>query len=242
MGAIAFVIGKIAFAAIGVAVGWQLAAEVRRGESPGPHRVALAALSVGGLGLVAMPLADALGSEALSLGGEVAVRIALLLLCLFIARTFRPGALGLAGAAACGLLLLATLAWDVAAQPALTRYDYARPSSHASQLSAAIPFAWSALESGVLWRRARRRLRIGLGEPVLAERFLLWSLATACFVAISLLAIAAGEAEAAGLAERADRIHGVRGLLYLTISGLVWRARFRGPEQRQETSDARPAA
>jgi len=233
MGDAAFVLGKIAFAAIGIAVGGQLVAEARRGDGLGLHTVALAAVGVAGLGLLAMPLADALGSERLSLAGEVAVRAALLGLCFFVAGTFRPGTAGLAAAAACAALLVGTLLWDVLAQPSLLRYDYTRPSSHANQLAVALPFAWSALESGAAWRRARRRVRVGLEDPRLAEHFLLWSLATACFVGICGLAVAAGLAEQAGAGRGADLAHGLRGVLYLAITGLVWRARFAGRAGRR---------
>lgn len=228
MGAVIFLIGRVAFAAIGVAVGWQLVAEARRGDGIGLHTVALAAIGVGGLGLLAMPLADTLASEALSLTGEIAVRAAMLLLCFFIAATFRPGPAGVAGAAICSALLIATLVWDVHAQPSLVHYDYGRPSSHANQLAAAIPFAWSAVESAALWRRARRRIRVGLGDPVLAERFLLWSAITTCFVAICGLAIVSGLAHAAGATRGAGVAQGLRGVVYLAITGLVWRARFAG--------------
>lgn len=226
MGEGLFVLGKLAFAAIGVAVGWQLAVEARRGDAVGLHTLALAAIGVGGLGLLAMPLANGLGSEALSLAGEGAVRIALLLLCFFVARTFRPGAVGLALAVACSASLIATLVWDVRAQPSLIHYDYALASSHANQAAAALPFAWSVLESTAAWRRTRRRARIGLADPVLAERFLLWGLTTSCFVGINGLAIAGGVASASGATGAAELAHGLRGVLYLAISAFVWRVRF----------------
>jgi hypothetical protein len=37
-------------------------------------------------------------------------------------------------------------------------------------------FVWSALESTLYYHAARRRLDIGLAEPVVTNRFLLWSL------------------------------------------------------------------
>lgn len=236
MGALLFLMGRVAFAAIGVAVGWQLVGEARRGGGIGLHTIALAAIAVGGLGLLAMPLADALASQGLSLAGEIAVRVAMLLLCFFVAGTFRPGPAGVAAAGLCSVLLVATLVWDALAQTSLVAYDYTRPSSHANQLAVAIPFAWSALESAVLWRRNRRRMRIGLGDPVLAERFLLWSAITTCFVGICLLAIAAGLASAAGATHGAALAQGLRGGLYLAITGLVWRARFAAPRPAASTA------
>jgi hypothetical protein len=133
---------------------------------------------------------------------------------------------GVAGAALCSAFIVSTLVWDAWTQPSLVDYDYARRSSHATQLSAAIPFAWSAAEAGAAWLRTRRRLRIGLADPRLAERFLLWCWITSCLVLICLLAIASGVAAHAGAHRIEDLAQGLRGGLYLVITALVWRARF----------------
>jgi hypothetical protein len=188
--------------------------------------LALAAIGVGGLGLLAMPLAEALGVEALSLTGEVLVRIAMLMLCFFIAGTFRPGPVGRAGALLCASFIVSTLAWDVSSQPTLLHYDYGRWSSHATQLSAAIPFAWSAGEAALAWLRTRRRARLGLADPQVTERFLIWCLATSGLVTICLLAIVSGAAAASGAHGAASVAQGLRGLLYLVVTALIWRARF----------------
>lgn len=39
-----------------------------------------------------------------------------------------------------------------------------------------VSFAWTAIEGFREWTRARRRLRIGIGDEVVANRFLLWGL------------------------------------------------------------------
>jgi len=221
-------IGKLAFAAIGIAVGARLAVTARHERALGLHTVALAAICLGGLGLLALPIGTMLASVGLVLAGEAAVRAGMLLLCVFIAGTFRPGPAGMALAALCAAALVAAIVWDVRAQPSLIVYDYARPSSHANQLSIAVPFAWATAESVALWSRGRRRLRLGLIEPVLVRRYALWSVTTACFVGICLLAIAsgiAGEAGARGLAEAAQAL---RGVLYLVITVCVGLGVFPG--------------
>lgn len=43
-------------------------------------------------------------------------------------------------------------------------------------------FAWPALESFRHYRMFRRRLRIGLGDPVLTDRFRLWTISTGAIV------------------------------------------------------------
>lgn len=39
-----------------------------------------------------------------------------------------------------------------------------------------VPFAWLGVEAGVQWTGARRRVSLGLIDPMVAQRFLLWSL------------------------------------------------------------------
>lgn len=212
-------LGKLSFAGVGVAVGWKLLGEFRHHGGVGLHAVALAAIAMGGVGLVTIPIGEVADSLAIVLAGEVMVRIAMVLLCVFIARTFRPSSsLGTTGGSTCAALLLATLAWDVAAQPSMTEYDFALRSAQANQLSIALPFAWSALESAILFQRARRRLSIGLAEPVVVMRYALWVVATGGFVMICVLAALAGEAQRAGLPAWFDAAQGARGLLYVVAS------------------------
>lgn len=49
-----------------------------------------------------------------------------------------------------------------------------------------VPFAWSAIEAQLAFRASRRREAIGLGDPVVTNRFLLWSLFA--FVALAMVA------------------------------------------------------
>ena len=220
-------VGKLAFASVGLAVGVRMAILARREGGFGLHSVALAAIAVGGFGMLVAPAADLLESGALAVVSELGVRVGLLLLCAFIAGTFRPGPVGTVAASACGLLLLASMAWDILGQPSMIQYDYTRWSSHGNQAAVALPFAWSAVESAVLWIRARRRVALELEEPEVAERFLLWTITTACFVAICGLAIANGFALAAGAPELSGAAQATRGLLYGVITVCIWRGVFR---------------
>ena len=221
MAALILLLGKLSFAAIGIAVGVKLGLATRR-DGLGLHTVALAAICLGGIGLLAMPAAIPLASVPLALTGELAVRAAMLLLCAFIAATFRPGPLGWLAAFVCGSFVVAALVWDQLAQASLLDYDYTQLSSHVNQLSVATPFAWSAVESGLLWSRGRRRLALGLSDPLAVRQYLLWSVTTACFVGVCLLAIATGLAQAAGDPGAADLAQIARGLLYGAITACVW--------------------
>jgi len=57
-------------------------------------------------------------------------------------------------------------------------------------------FVWTGLESTGFWLKMRRRARLGLADPVVANRFLLWGLAA--LVAIACMAIVAS-AKASGV-------------------------------------------
>jgi hypothetical protein len=52
-------------------------------------------------------------------------------------------------------------------------------------------FAWCAVEALLYHRRMRRRLRLGLGDPVVANRFLLWAIASSGLVVAFLAFLAA---------------------------------------------------
>jgi hypothetical protein len=49
-------------------------------------------------------------------------------------------------------------------------------------------YVWTASESFRYYLSSRRQLRLGLIEPSVSNRFLLWSLASACFLAIAITA------------------------------------------------------
>ncbi len=229
--------GKLVFAVMGVAVGFRLAGTMREQGAWGLHTVALAAICVGGIGLLLMPLADIVGSFAILVAAEAGIRIGMLLLCVFIAGTFRPTPIGWLGAALAGLFLVASIVWDLRSQTLGVAYDYSLASSNANQLSIAVPFAWATVESLLLWRSARRRLELGLATPALVRGYGLWAITTACFVGICVLAIAGGLFAAAGLTLGADLAHAMRGVLYFVLTAAIWLGLFRRTEQA-ETGDA----
>jgi hypothetical protein len=230
-GTAVLIAGKIAFAAVGLAVGVHLMRSARHEASLGLHTLASAAIFVGGLGLVLIPLGHGIGPGPAGWitahAGELAMRIGMAILCVFVLRVFRPeSAAAQAWAGTCIAALVASLAWDVSAQSQWWRYDDSLPSAYAAQLAIALPFAWSCFESGLHFQRSSRRLGLGLVDPLVPRRFLLWTLATASFSGVCLLAVVAGWARAAGQAELASFASGTRGLLYGAISYLVWAGIF----------------
>jgi hypothetical protein len=103
---------------------------------------------------------------------------------LFVRNVFRPGerwALGLTGLAIA--LLLCNGAWTLVA---VATASAGTPSAQAQSVPGAIvlalftaAFGWAALEAGLYHARARRQARIGLLEPVVVNRFLLWTVSSA---------------------------------------------------------------
>jgi hypothetical protein len=235
------ILGKLCFAAIGVAVGARLAREARSQDGIGLHAVALAAVCIGGIGLAVIAIGEWLGDTPTGAGvvltGEWSMRAGMVLFCVFIWRAFRPGGLlGGAAAGGCAALLIGALLFDILSQPSVAHYDYGLLSAQLCQLSIAVPFAWSCLESGVLWGRARRRLALGLADPAVVRRYLLWWCAMLCFVLICVLAIAAGEAHDAGRNGLADAAQAARGILYLAVTALAWLGVF--SSTREEPASA----
>ena len=120
----------------------------------------------------------------------------ILAIALFTARVFRPGsglasaaviasALGLAGLGIAQGLTTGYLAVATREDPALFIRGF-------NLIQSAI-FAWTAGEAFGYTRTLRRRLALGLGDPVVLDRVLLWGRASAIASAIYVL-YAAGEA------------------------------------------------
>jgi len=220
-------LGKLMFAMGGLAAGVVLLRAAPPGGRMGSHALGVAAIFIGGIGVGLFPIANRLpGSLAgfsIWLTAECLMRTGVALLGFFLWRVFRPRSrAALAGAVGCVALLFGTLAWDQAAQLTWWQYDYALPSACAAQLAFAVPFAWSAVETALEWRRSQRRLALGLADRQVSHRFLLWCLATSALVGICLLAIFVGWLGAQGQVEFAAAARLVRGLLYLVIVGSLW--------------------
>jgi hypothetical protein len=153
-------------------IGYPLAVAARNGAAATPE------------GTAAL-IAAALGFQDIGCAGMAVATVA----------TFRPGvawARGLA-AAVCAVLLGS---WLVE----LATHDFARPVGTSPQYfvglgARVLPVVWSAAESWSYFARLRRRLRVGLGDAVVADRFRLWATsatATAFAFAVFLCGLLAG--------------------------------------------------
>jgi hypothetical protein len=116
----------------------------------------------------------------------------------FVLVVFRPGVLW---ARALTALAIATLVVAnagsvvslVTAAPATPSKDVLQSSGVVILGGFTLAFGWAALESGGYWLRARKRLRLGLIDAAVANRFLLWAVASSsafllglCFSALQL--------------------------------------------------------
>ncbi len=239
--------GKVAFAAVGLLAGTRLAGLARREGGLGPSGLAATMILVGGAGLAAITVGERLGETSLAtivaIGGEIAMRLGIAGLFVFVAWVFHPGRFWAAAAAVGGIGLLgASLAWDYASQSHWSRYDPSLPSYIASQLSIALPFAWGTFETGSQWLRSRRQLRLGIGDPVISNRFLLWTVACICFAAICGLGTLAGWAYGAGHHTLTAWVTACRGLLYLPIVVAVWLGMFAPAAYEQGLRDRHAGA
>jgi hypothetical protein len=84
-------------------------------------------------------------------------------------------------------------------------------------------YAWASFESLRYHQLLRRRLRLGIGDPLVAERLLLWGVGTLALVAIALLHLLA---QLAGHYELPPSLLGASSLLILLTAACEWLAFF----------------
>lgn len=111
--------------------------------------------------------------------GNVASAIGSISIFVFTWRVFRPDAVwaSLLSFACMGLLAVAA---GIAVHAAWVAPAGERPVDSfliVRQLTVGVSYVWTALESLHWWRLSKKRLVLGLAEPLVANRFLLWSLA-----------------------------------------------------------------
>ena len=125
------------------------------------------------------------------LASFVAIDVGLLCIYGFTWRVFRPDAAWARSlVAAAGVLLagvtLGQLHALVSAPPEASSADVSLPWTLPFLVGSATCFLWTGIESGVQHRMARRRVAVGLGNPVVANRFVLWAVFGAAATVINL--------------------------------------------------------
>lgn len=106
----------------------------------------------------------------------------------------------------------------------------------APNLGLLLAFGWSSLEPLRFHAMMRRRLRIGMGDPLVANRLLLWGLGTGAIAVVALLHLVL---QLTGRHELPPSLVGVVSLLVLTTAVCEWLAFF-PPRAWRERFAVRP--
>jgi hypothetical protein len=176
------VVGLAVFVLFSLGLGARLFHIARRGGGAPVYALAIAFTVSGGLGAALQAVGPLdLGSDEFQAAAWIAVRcsVDLGIACqvFFTARVFRPHArgamLGVTGFVAALVLILACYAVVGAIGTPLYRglWFWIEAGLHLFGLG------FSAFESLRYYARMRRRLRLGLADPVVTNRFLLWGVA-----------------------------------------------------------------
>jgi len=125
--------------------------------------------------------ADRLGMVAVLLRGvgNLCYVIAILVYLLFTWRVFRPDS-RIAAVVAAGSIIALVVGWS--GEVLTSHFDFGVERFQAPWFWVAfvprlICMGWATAEALIEYRRARRRTRLGISEPLVTNRFLLWGLA-----------------------------------------------------------------
>ena len=185
-------IGELISALIYLYVGARLLRlSSRTGEAP--ERLLGAMFLVVCISLVLYDVPIILNNEsiwtAFNFAGRVTYLPAPVLLAVFTRRVFRPeGAWGAWMAYGCASLMAAGVGGSVWTGD-LEGFSVSSPWFWAEWIGYTIPYVWAGAEAVAHHRRARRRLRLGLCDPLVCNRYLLWGLFGAAQVLVSLAVI-----------------------------------------------------
>jgi hypothetical protein len=172
---------------ISLVVGIRLLVRSLRGGGVPERLLGMMLILTVGVGYPAMIGADRSEGDvarALFLIANLSINLGFAFLFVFTWRVFRVGsgwalALVVVGAAS----LAANLAFHFVALQARSEVAMGSEVPLESALQAgpvAIGYGWAALESLRYYAMMRRRVRVGLADPVVCNRFLLWGLMSAC--------------------------------------------------------------
>jgi len=176
----------LATLAVGITVGVRLLQLGLRGRRSPELAVGLGLLCLTALGLpisavgrLPMLVGTALGSFVLGLG-LVITGLGIWLLYVFTWRVFRPHALAIRAlivslAVGIGLVIGGFLKADGQGETLAEILPHTRPWACAIVVLVVGAFGWTGAESLHYHRLQRRRLALGLADPVVANRFLLWA-------------------------------------------------------------------
>ena len=142
--------------------------------------------------------ADGAADAGAWLAAALAIQNLGVLACYFFnGRVFRPGRVGACVTAAGGLLL--ALSWiGHGVEPGWAGAESRGPWYYLGLATRAAVFVWGAAEAFAYWARLRRRARIGLADPVVANRMLLWG-TSSLLIALAFAVFALGTLSPGGV-------------------------------------------
>lgn len=183
--AVAALVGLSAFALASLFVGARLLVLSFRTQRLPERLIGLSLFSAGGIGTVLVLLSDIAGGSRATLQtvAAIAIHLGVAALGIFTWRVFRPTFAGATLVAACvALLVLSRLADAVSGHYfGVDRSDLSIAADYTGRI---VLYAWATFESLRHYALARRRVRIGLVEPLVANRFLLWGIGTGAALCI----------------------------------------------------------
>jgi hypothetical protein len=239
-------LGGGAFVLASLAVGLRLMfLSLRTGELP-EFAIGLALLVMGGLGYPAAAVAR--GAPDLGVLPRV-VLSALAMSCMVLGtggiavfnwKVFRPGTRWAARfVAALAAALVGCFTWQAATPGFLAAAANTGAGLHGLEVLAGVSLAWASLESVSYAAKLRKRLALGLVDPLLADRVRLWSIA---IVAAQILNGASIVAAAVGVDIATWRYGGALiGPIGLVAALCMWLA-FLPPERYRRSVLARARA
>jgi len=187
---LAALLGMSAFALASFVVGLRLILLSRRTGLLPEKMIGLSLFLAGGCGAILLVLSGFAGDARwlVATAAIAMVNLGVAALGVFTWRVFRPTLAGATLVAACVMLLLMSMIVDRAAGHYLGmgRSSFSIVSDYAGRL---ILYGWATAETLRQHLLARRRVRLGLTDPLVANRFLLWSLATTAAFGIWLHAL-----------------------------------------------------
>ena len=186
-------LGISAFGVVSFVVGLRLVLLSRRTGLLPERLIGVSLFLAGGLG-TALLVAASFAGEARWLVATISVlmiNLGVVALGVFNWRVFRPTLFGATLVAACIALLFLSMIVDRLAGEYLgaSRGVFSITVDYAGRL---ILYGWATYESLRQYALARRRVRIGLTEPLVANRFLLWGIGTSAALGIWLHAFVEG--------------------------------------------------
>jgi hypothetical protein len=234
LSAVAMLVFVLVCSAVGLRILWK--ARATRGAE------LLCGLGFTLIGLLGYPL-SAVSGNGLRPVGEVSLPLTLLgvlftnggLACFFefTRRVFRPSerwarALSLLSIALLGVLFVSYGAVLAGAPADASSFEVTYGLSIVMNLLCMLCFGWIGVEGLVQWRMSLRRLGLGLGDPVVSNRFLLWGAfgsSTTLMVLVLFAVTLSGQASAHSLVgQLAMALFGVTSSLAATLAFFPTRA------------------